>query len=190
MSGSPRSICRAHARPLALTCMVGSWSMAIPLLLFLSARPAAAQAAIEYGHVATGSTAGLAGLSKKIDSALSPDNKPVYVATPTKQSKGASETLSNSENANRRALEQRAGQDAAKLNLKSVPAKALVRIDGQPVGQTPLLISLAPGAHKIEMQGPRMEFGQQQLTLTSKETRLIELQLSAAPRYPSEIQLQ
>jgi hypothetical protein len=66
----------------------------------------------------------------------------------------------------------------------------MVRIDGKPVGQTPLLISLAPGVYKIEMEGPRMEFGKQQLNLSPNETREIELPLSAAPRYPSHIELQ
>ena len=87
-------------------------------------------------------------------------------------------------------MEQRAGQDAAKLSFKSVPASAVVRIDGKPVGKTPLLMSLAPGTYQIEMEGPRMEFGKQQLTLGTKETREIELQLSAAPRYPEHITLQ
>jgi hypothetical protein len=50
--------------------MVVKWSVAIALLVLLTARPAAAQAAIEYGHVTTGSSAGLTGLTNKIDSAL------------------------------------------------------------------------------------------------------------------------
>jgi hypothetical protein len=50
-------------------------------------------------------------------------------------------------------------------------------------------MSLAPGSYKVEMEGPHMEFGKQQLTLSAKETREIELHLSAAPRYPSRITL-
>jgi hypothetical protein len=162
--------------------------MAIAVVLFLSC-PAAAQAAIEYGHLATGSSTGLAGLSNKINSALSPDKKPASLRTVDKQPQAATAAENNPADANRRALELCAGKDAAKLTLKSAPAKAMVRIDGKPVGQTPLLISLAPGVYKIEMEGPRMEFGKKQLNLGPNETHEIELPLSAAPRYPSHIEL-
>ena len=167
-----------------------AWSMAIALLAVWSACPATAQAAIEYGHIAIGSSAGLSGLSNKINSTLSPDKKTVSVITPDKQPAGVTDTAPNPQDANRRALEQSAGQNAAKLTLKSVPAKAVVRIDGKPVGQTPLLVSLAPGTYRIEMEGPRMEFGQQQLNLGAKETQEIELRLSTPPRYPTHIDLQ
>jgi PEGA domain-containing protein len=179
-----------EAAPMKKARMVGSWSVAIALLAFLNARPAAAQAAIEYGHVATGSSAGLTGLSNKIDSALSSGKKNGSVLDPDKQPGVMAGTQGSLEDANRRALEQSAGQNAATLSLKSVPAKAVVRIDGKPVGQTPLLMSLAPGTYKVEMEGPRMEFGKQRLDLNPKETREIELRLSAAPRYPSQIRLQ
>jgi PEGA domain len=160
--------------------MVVNWSVAIALLVFLNAHPVAAQAAIEYGHVATGSSAGLTGLSNKMDSTLSSG----------KRNDVATSTQGSLEDANRRALKQSAGQNAATLSLKSVPAKAVVRIDGKPVGQTPLLLSMAPGTYKVEMEGPRMESGKQNLVLGPKETCEIELRLSAAPRYPSQIWLQ
>jgi hypothetical protein len=169
---------------------LGIWLMVLALVVLSSAHSAAAQAAIEYGHIATGSSVGLTGLSNKINSTLSPDKKTVSVVTPDKQSGPVTDTAPNPQDANRRALEQRAGQDAAKLTLKSAPAKALVRIDGKPVGQTPLSISLAPGSYRIEMEGPRMESGKQQLNLHAKETQEVELQLSTAPRYPSHIDLQ
>jgi hypothetical protein len=164
--------------------------MAIALLAVLSVRPAATQAAIEYGHIATGSSAGLNGLGNKINSTLSPDKKTVSVVTPDKQPAAVTDTAINPQDANLRALEQRAGQDAAKLTLKSVPAKAVVRIDGKPVGHTPLSMSLAPGNYSVEMEGPRMEFGKQQLNLGAKQTQEIELRLSTPPRYPSHIELQ
>jgi len=165
-------------------------SIAIAVLAVLSVRPAAAQAAIEYGHIATGSSAGLSGLSNKINSTLSPDKKTVSVLTPDKQPGGVTDTAPNPQEANRRALEQNAGQNAATLTLKSVPAKAVVRIDGKPVGQTPLLISLAPGTYRVEMEGPHMEFGKQQLNLGANETQEIELRLAKPPRYPTHIDLQ
>jgi hypothetical protein len=194
MFRSPRSTFLAYGVSVGLGRMVAATATAIALLVFLSAPPAAAQATIEYGHVATGNSAGLTGLGSKINSALSPGEKSASVPASHKHAAvgtGAENSPENKpEDANRRALEQRAGQDAAKLSFKSVPANAVVRIDGKPVGKTPLLMSLAPGTYKVEMEGPRMEFGKQQLTLGAKETRDIELRLSAAPRYPSHITLQ
>ena len=157
---------------------------AIAVVLFLNC-PAAAQAAVEYGHIVTGSGAGLAGLSNKINSTLAPDKKSASVQTIDTQPGAATATESDLQDANRRALEQRVGKNAAKISLKSAPAKAVVRIDGKPVGQTPLLISLAPRRlHKIEMEGPRMELGKQQLKVAPNERRKIELPLSAPPPLP------
>lgn len=193
MFRSQRSFFPAYAVSVVQGRMVAATATAIALLAFVSARPAAAQATIEYGHVATGSSAGSNGLGKKIDSALSPGKESASVPASHKQTAVVIGDQNipeyNPADANRRALEQRAGQDAAKLSFKSVPAKAIVRIDGKPVGETPLLMSLAPGSYKVEMEGPHMEFGKQQLTLSAKETREIELHLSAAPRYPSRITL-
>ncbi len=170
---------------------VAATAMAIALLSFVSVRPAAAQATIEYGNVATGTGAGVAGLGNKIGSALSSGTKTASAGASRKRAAVVDDdTEYNPADANRRALEQRAGQDAAKLSFKSVPANAVVRIDGQPVGETPLLMSLAPGTYQIEMEGPRMEFGKQQLTLGTKEAREIDLHLSPAPRYPAHITLQ
>jgi hypothetical protein len=120
--------------------MVVTCSVAIALLVFLNAHPAAAQAAIEYGHVATGSSAGATGLSNKIDSALSSGKKNGSALAPDKQPGVVTGTQGSLEDGNRRALEQSAGQNAATLSLKSVPAKALVRIDGKSVGANALIL--------------------------------------------------
>ncbi len=206
MFRSTRSISLAYAVSVLPSRVFVAWTLSIALLVFLSARPVAAQAAGEYGHLATGSSAGVTATGNKVDSAVSnkldsavssktdstatPDNRPSYVVIPDKHPAGATIAETNPEDANRRALEVRAGLDAAKLSFKSVPAKAVVRINGKPVGETPLLISLAPGTYKIEMEGPRMEFGKQQLTVGAKDTREVQLRLSAAPRYPNHITLQ
>ena len=188
MLRSPRSIFRTCAVLVGANRVLAAGAMAIALVLLLSCG-AAAQAAVEYGHAVTGNGSGLAALGNKIDSTLSPSKKSASVQTLDKPGVVTS-AENNLQNANRRALEQRAGKDAAKISLKSAPAKAIVRIDGKPVGQTPLLLSLAPGDYKIEMEGPRMESGKQQLKVSPNETCEIEVPLSAAPRYPSHIELQ
>jgi hypothetical protein len=193
MFKSPRSMLLASTHTVVARLAV-TWPMAIALL---SARPTAAQAAAEYGHIATGTSASTTGISKKLDSAA---NK-LDSALPQIKQKSSAPAASNQAavatgsekslaDANRRGLEEAAGPNAATLSLKSLPVKAAVRINGKPVGQTPLQLSLAPGTYHIEMEGPRMEAGKQQLDLSPKETRQVELQLSAAPRYPSHITLQ
>jgi hypothetical protein len=46
---------------------------------------------------------------------------------------------------NRKALEQRAGKDAAKVLLQSIPSEARTYVDGAIVGRTPRLLILPPG---------------------------------------------
>jgi hypothetical protein len=158
-------------------------------LVFLSAPRAAAQATVEYGHAIAGAGVNVTGLTKAINSALSPGKKLDSTPLPEKPSAVAPPIAENLDATNRQALEQHAGKDPAKLTLKSVPAKASVRIDGKTVGQTPLLLTLAPGAYKVEMVGPRMEQGKQLVELHPQETRELNLTLSSAPRYPSQIWL-
>jgi PEGA domain len=91
------------------------------------------------------------------------------------------------EAANRKALEARAGKDAAKLMLRSQPDKALVRIDGKPVGRTPLLLVLAPGVYKVEMEGLSSELAHQQVQVLPHGSREVLLALEA--RYPGHVTL-
>ena len=105
-----------------------------------------------------------------------PGNSSMYVTS--RQGPPADET-------NRRALEQRAGKDAAKLLLESVPSDAAIHIDGVVVGRTPLLLIVAPGNHKVEMRGPREEFGEREVALSPNDTEELLLQLKL--RYPVAI---
>jgi len=89
---------------------------------------------------------------------------------------------------NRKALEQRAGKDAAKLMLRSVPSEALIYIDGKSVGRTPLLLIVPPGKYKVEMRGQREGFGERLIGLLPNETQ--ELALTLVLRYPARISVQ
>ena len=88
---------------------------------------------------------------------------------------------------NRHALEAHAGKDAAKLMLRSVPDSAWVRINGKVVGQTPLLIQVAPGIHQVEMESALREAAQTQVKLLPKERQ--EIQLTLVSRYPAHVQI-
>ena len=87
------------------------------------------------------------------------------------------------ETANRQALEQRAGQDAGKLLLRSTPTGAQVWIDGALVGNTPMLLIVAPGKYRVEMRGQRLEHAERAVGLLPHET--VELALPLVPRYPT-----
>ena len=94
----------------------------------------------------------------------------------------------DTETANRKALEDQAGKNAAKLMLRSVPDKSSVRIDGKPVGTTPLLLVMPPGVYVVEMEGgPRKAYGRRQVDLLPKESREVVLDLK--PRYPVSLNL-
>jgi hypothetical protein len=86
---------------------------------------------------------------------------------------------------NRKALEQRAGKDAAKLLLQSVPSEALIFIDGELVGRTPLLLTVPPGMYKVEMRGQREEFGERLVGVLPNETQ--QLALTLTMRYPTSV---
>jgi len=88
---------------------------------------------------------------------------------------------------NRRALESKAGKNAAKLLLRSEPDAAWVEIDGKGVGKTPLLLILAPGVYKVGMNITQRESSLRQVDLLPKETRTVLMTLAA--RYPSHLEV-
>jgi hypothetical protein len=84
---------------------------------------------------------------------------------------------------NRKNLEERAGPNAGKVLLRSVPTAAQVWIDGAFVGSTPMLLMLAPGKYQVELRGQRLERAMRSVDLLPHETR--ELTFSLAARYPA-----
>jgi len=84
---------------------------------------------------------------------------------------------------NRRDFEGNAGINAGKMLLRSLPSGAQIFINDLFVGQTPLLLSIAPGKYKIEMRGPRQELGHSVEIVVPKETHTTLLNLSQ--RYPA-----
>jgi hypothetical protein len=151
------------------------------LLVCLGTSHAAAQAAAEYGGAV--SAAGAHVLTTPFPKVQSPATPQAKSAHLTPQQHPSEDT----EAANRKALEARAGKNAAKLMLRSEPSKASVRVDGKPVGQTPLLLMVAPGVYKVEMEGLSTQVARQQVDLLPKETR--EVLLALQSRYPTHVQL-
>jgi len=143
--------------------------MWLPVLVCLGAGNAAAQAIVEYG-----------GAVATVGGSVPAAQKPVSAHLP-------SASLQDIACVNRQALEAQAGKDAAKLMLRSVPKSAWVRIDGKAVGKTPMLLRVAPGVHKVEMEGGQRESGQRQVKLVPKETR--EIQLTLESHYPTHVEV-
>jgi len=157
---------------MAFSLAASRWRKGLVLLglaVCLAAGNAAAQAIVEYGGaVASGSLSSTAA------------GKTASVQQPMR-------TVVDAVAANRRALEARAGKDAAKLMLRSVPNRASVWIEGKEVGITPLQLIVAPGVYKVEMKGRQMDFGRKQVDLHPKETR--EVLVTLESRYPSHVEL-
>ena len=86
---------------------------------------------------------------------------------------------------NRKALEESAGRDPAKLLMRSTPAGAQIFVNGRLVGRAPLLMILAPGKYKVEMRGQRQDYGQRTVGLLPNETQDVALTLS--PLYPIRV---
>lgn len=172
-------------------------SFNLMLLFVLAAGCAFAQAAAEYGSATSGMATSMSGIGNAMNKVKFPDttqeNPSVIMSQPSKDAKGSPNYILDSMKngsvaANRKALEQRAGKDAAKLMLRSKPTGAFVKINGKSVGKTPILLVLPPGRYDVSMDGKRMDHAEQKIDLLPKETR--EFQLPLKQLYPTEVQVQ
>ena len=150
---------------------------AVALILCAAPARTSGQAAVEYGGAASHSAMSAMAASKAAPA-----------ASPTPATPGSSPFLTVPagppiDETNRKALEQRAGKDAGKLLLQSIPSEAQIDIDGNMVGRTPLLLIIPPGKYKVEMRGAREEFGERLVELLPNETQKIALTL--AVHYPA-----
>jgi PEGA domain len=168
------------------TCQNGvlahwSWSSLILSCLFLSVTCSVsrAQAVVEAAGATSVSATAAAGASQLGFSA------PALPESKNKSPHLAVQSGPPPEVANRQALEQRAGKDAGKLLLRSVPSAAQVWIDGAFVGNTPMLLILAPGKYQVEVRGHRSERATRSVDLLPHETR--EVALTLAVRYPTRV---
>jgi PEGA domain-containing protein len=158
------------------------WSVAphliqLSLLFSLGCRIASAQSTVEAAGATSVATATASSAkAPKWPSVTLPDNK-------GKSSHLASSSGPPADVANRQALEQRAGHTPCKLLIRSVPTASQVWIDGNFVGNSPMLLVLAPGKYNLELRGRRMEYASQVVDLLPKETREVALKL--AVRYPT-----
>ena len=163
------NLLRAGARLLLLACACATY--------------VGGQAMVEYGHtaaVASASANAVSSVTNKLTALPAKQPDPLSIPAP-----GSGVTA---EETNRDAFEAAAGKHAAKLMLRSDPTAARARVDGKPVGRTPLLLILAPGVHVVELSGgTRSDYERQRIDLLPSETREVVLHL--APRYPAQLRI-
>ena len=176
--------------------MLWGWEFTLVQLatmVLLCAGSAAAQAVVEYAGAVSAVGGGAASLEK-----LSPAHQPISSLTsslatpeirvePTPSAHLPLRDVQDVMGGNRRALEAKAGKDAAKMMLRSQPDGAWVFINGKGVGKSPLLLILAPGVYRVEMHITQRESSQKQVDLLPKETREVLLTLPA--RYPNRVEV-
>ena len=138
-----------------------------------------AQAAAETGGATSASPSSVTTLKltliPKVDAKGSPSSSPHILASST----------GSTVEANRQALESKAGKDAGRLLVRSNPSEAQVWINNIPVGKSPLLLIVPPGKYKIELRGSRQETALQDVALLPGETR--EFAPNLQLRYPTRV---
>jgi len=147
--------------------------------LFYS-RPANAQALAETAGATSVSAGTTAAVAKTLNFATSKNEAAPAASQHLQASAGPPPQV-----VNRRALEEHAGRDASKLLIRSTPPSSQVWIDDKFVGNTPMLLILAPGKYRVSFRGSRMESGEQSVDLLPRETRDLALSLSA--HYPTKV---
>lgn len=88
---------------------------------------------------------------------------------------------------NRKEFEENAGKDAGKVLFRSVPSGASIFLNHMLIGNTPLLLFLAPGRYEVEMRGARQESGHRVLAVMPKQMQTMVIDLDE--RYPSSFSL-
>ena len=101
--------------------------------------------------------------------------------------RSAGHAIASTGEGNRQAFEQRAGSDAGKLILQSIPSEALAYVDGVFVGHTPVEFTVPPGKYTVKMTGPRAEFGTSVVGVLPNDAQKVVLTL--AVRYPAALSL-
>ena len=134
----------------------------IVVLCLTGVAVAKAQSSAEYGAATANSGTAAANAKVPIPKVRLPTSTTAQDGTPAAATSGNPTSVPSADAAaanNRIALEKRAGPDAAEVSLRSVPDGALVWVDMQFVGATPMRLKMAPGQHRVRMSAPGMPAG-------------------------------
>jgi hypothetical protein len=145
---------------------------------------AQAQSSAEYGAATSNSATGAAAAKApfpKISLPAGATTTSGAATPPAASSNATSVPIADKAAANNRLiLEKKAGPDAADVSLRSTPDHALVWIDMQFVGATPMQLKLAAGQHRLRMSAPNMQAANQDLDLQAKQPQ--DVLISLKPR--------
>jgi hypothetical protein len=152
-------------------------------LLLIAPSAMFGQAAVEYGHLASGS----AGAISSVKPTLPGTNLPGSASGST-SSASSSPSPATIAKANRQFFQTHAGPNAAEISVHTTPDNAAVWIDGKFVGPAPVDIKLVAGRHQVLVRSPNMQQSMMEFDLTPKQVLPIEFTLKSA--YPSQMILQ
>jgi hypothetical protein len=148
---------------------------------------ALAQAAAEYGMAASKS-AGMASRtstyatsrSRSVSRTVTQRTRLLVPPAPTKN-------LQTMMEENRQKLEADSRKGGGSVLIESVPSKATISVNGEPVGQSPMEVKLPEGKHLIELTHPRYEPWQMEVMVSPQESTSVTAQLEN--KYRSSITL-
>ena len=166
------------------------WTFLMAAFL-LGALPSAAwaQAAVGYGMAASKSTAIGAKMGPLIDS------RGKQLATKIQDRMGTVRTGTTATakplpvimEENRKKLEKESAQSGGSIHIESVPDKAAVAVDGEPVAYTPADLEVPEGKHKIELTHPEYLPWDTEITVNKIESTSVKAELEE--KYKSSITL-
>jgi PEGA domain len=142
---------------------------------FLCAQYAFAQDTAEYGAAAAN-----AGTVVQNAPRPAPDLQSSATHLPVKTGPAPQEV-------NRKEFEDNAGAKAGKIFFRSAPNGADVFLNDLLIGQTPLLVLLAPGKYRVYMRGPREESGRRDIGVLPSRTETVSINLSQ--KYPAAVSI-
>jgi hypothetical protein len=161
------------------------WTFLMAAFL-LGALPSAAwaQAAVGYGMAASKSTA--------IGAKMRPltDNRGKQLATKIQERTGTTGTakpLPVIMEENRKKLEKESAEAGGSIHIESVPEKAAVTVDGEPVAYTPADLKVPEGKHNIELTHPGCLPWETEISVTKIESTSVKAELEE--KYKSSITL-
>lgn len=135
------------------------------------------QAAAEYGMAASKSTAMAASASKAISSRTRSAYSRTARQTSLKVPSPTSKNLQTVMQENRQQLAARSDQGGGTVRVESVPAKAMITVDGRPVDYAPADLQLPAGKHVIELNHPDFLPWQMEVSVSPQESTAVTAQL-------------
>lgn len=142
----------------------------LSIAFFLVAAPRAfGQAAVSYGIAASKSAGAAASAGKKMGdrarkTAKDLDRRITRATAPSMEQ-------------NRQKLAEAAGGSPRKLKVDSVPERAVVMVDGEPVGHTPLELEVPAGTHRLRVAVAGFEPWEQDAVVKADEDLVVKAEL-------------